>query len=92
MANDIVEGLKNTVRYLPQNVIQGVLGQNIGHKVEGWLGMPLGPDPQGNIYQEPGQVDPDYPRQMLENANRSFQQQQAQPVAPQPPRRMMPQR
>jgi hypothetical protein len=93
MANDVVEGLKNTVRYLPQTMIQGILGPNMGHKVEGWLGMPLGPESStsampgaGDVYQAPGAPDPNYQREMLERANRSFQTPQ------QPPRRMMPQR
>jgi hypothetical protein len=55
--------------------------------------MPLGPESStsampgaGDVYQAPGAPDPNYQREMLERANRSFQQPQ------QPPRRMMPQR
>jgi hypothetical protein len=86
MANEIADGLKNTFRYLPQRTIEGVLGQGIGQKVEGWLGMPLAPNAAGEVYQAPGAPDPNYQREMLERANRSFQAPQ------QPPRRMMPQR
>lgn len=87
-AQPIADAFQN----LPRNVIEGLLGHNMGQKVEGWLGMPL--DATGaTMVSNP---DPNYHQQMLENANRGFLQQsqhQAQPMAPRPaPRRMMPQR
>jgi hypothetical protein len=85
MANEIADNLKNTFRYLPQRTIEGVLGQGIGQKVEGWLGMPLAPNANGEVYQPAG--SPGLPS-AWEKANQESIQQHLQ----QPPRRMMPQR
>ncbi len=73
--------IADAMRTMPQTVIEGLLGQNMGQKVEGWLGMPLNATGAAQVTNP----DPNYHRQMLENANQGFRDRAA-------PRRGFPQR
>ncbi len=63
--------IADAMRTMPQTVIEGLLGQNMGQKVEGWLGMPLGATGATQV----DNPDPNYQRQMLNTANQSFMPQ-----------------
>jgi len=71
---------------LPRSIIEGLLGQGLGQKLEGWLGMPLDATGATSV----AHPDTGYQQQMLERANQGFRDRAAQ--QPAQPRRGFPQR